>query len=42
MPDDLYVETPDNTIEKYLTVFKEIFAHTDNIGHYNMMMEISE
>ncbi|MFH6996892.1 AAA family ATPase [Flavobacterium sp. FlaQc-57] len=42
MPDDLYIESPDNTISKYLEVFREIFVHTENIGHYNMMMEITE
>lgn len=42
MPDDLYIESPDNTISKYLDVFREIFVHTENIGHYNMMMEIEE
>lgn len=42
LPDDLYVEAPDGTIGKYLNVFKEIFYHTDNSGHYNMMMGISE
>jgi wobble nucleotide-excising tRNase len=38
--DDLYVEVPDNTIEKYLNVFKEIFIHTNNSGHYDLMMNI--
>ncbi|MCL6261343.1 AAA family ATPase [Aquiflexum sp. TKW24L] len=38
LPDDLFIEAPDGTITKYLEVFKNIFSHTDNIGHYNMMM----
>ncbi|MFN6379301.1 MAG: AAA family ATPase [Flavobacteriales bacterium] len=42
LPDDLFVEAPDGTIPKYLIVFKNIFYYTDNIGHYNMMMNISE
>lgn len=42
MPDDIFIESPDGTITKYLKVFKEIFQHTENAGHYNMMMEISE
>lgn len=42
LPDDLYVETPDGTITKYLDVFKNIFVHTENIGHYKMMMGINE
>lgn len=40
LPDDLFIEAPDGTITKYLDVFKNIFNHTENIGHYNMMMEI--
>lgn len=40
MPDDLFIQTADNTIEQYQQVFKAIFEHTDNIGHYNMMMGI--
>lgn len=39
-PDDLFVETPEETISRYLVVFKNIFTHTENKGHYNMMMEI--
>ena len=27
---------------QYLEVFKNIFSHTQNIGHYNMMMGIGE
>ena len=42
LPDDLYVELPDQSIETYIKVFKEIFLHTHNIGHYNMMMGIEE
>lgn len=37
IPDDLYLELPDQTIENYLRVFKDIFIHTKNEGHYNMM-----
>ncbi|MCU0470162.1 MAG: AAA family ATPase [Arcicella sp.] len=42
LPDDLFVEAPDGTITTYLEVFKNIFIHTENIGHYNMMMNINE
>jgi len=42
LPDDLFIEAPDGTITKYLEVFKNIFNHTENIGHYNMMMGIGE
>lgn len=40
LPDDLYVEAPHDVISKYLDVFKRIFIHTNNVGHYNMMMGI--
>ena len=41
LPDDLFIEAPDGTIVKYLKVFEDIFKHTENIGHFNMMMGIS-
>lgn len=40
LPDDLFVEAPDGTINKYIEVFKNIFVYTENIGHYNMMMGV--
>ncbi|MBS0350174.1 MAG: AAA family ATPase [Proteobacteria bacterium] len=36
--DDLFIQSPDDCIERYFCVFERIFEHTDNIGHYNMMM----
>lgn len=42
LPDDLYIEAPDNTIIKYIEVFKNIFYHTENKGHYLMMMGIED
>lgn len=42
LPDDLYIEAPDNTIVKYIEVFKNIFYHTENKGHYLMMMGIED
>lgn len=42
LPDDLFIEAPDGTISKYLEVFKNIFVHTENKGHYNMMMQIAD
>jgi len=38
IPDDLFVELQDNTIENYFKVFKSIFKETRHIEHYNMMM----
>lgn len=40
LPDDLFIEIPDGTITKHIEVFRNIFKHTENIGHYNMMMGI--
>ncbi len=40
LPDDLFIEAPDNSVTKYLDVFKDIFIYTGNISHYNMMMGI--
>lgn len=40
--DDLYVEVPHDTIDRYFEVFRRIFEETDHIGHYNMMMRIEE
>lgn len=36
--DDLYIESPVDTIDKYLKVFEDIFVLTKHEGHYNMMM----
>lgn len=38
VPDDLYVQNPGDSAEKYLGVFKKVFEHTNNEGHYKMMM----
>ena len=38
--DDIFVSTDDETIEKYLRVFKQIFEVENQIAHYNMMMKI--
>jgi wobble nucleotide-excising tRNase len=40
--DDLFIELQDRTIEMYKKVFKDIFILTNQEGHYNMMMGISE
>jgi len=39
IPDDLYVEHQDSTIDKYYEVFKEIFITMGHREHYNMMMK---
>lgn len=38
--DDLFIESQDDTIDKYLKIFKDIFMLTKHEGHYNMMMGI--
>ena len=38
--DDLFIELQDESIDKYLKVFKDIFVLTNHEGHYNMMMKI--
>lgn len=40
--DDLYVEVPHDSIDRYFDVFKRIFEETKHIAHYNMMMRIVE
>lgn len=39
IPDDLFVEHHDTTIEKYFDVFKKVFTQMGHPEHYNMMME---
>jgi wobble nucleotide-excising tRNase len=36
--DDLFIEISDEDIEKYHSVFENIFKYTGHIEHYNMMM----
>ncbi len=38
--DDLFIELQDDSVDKYLEVFKQIFVLTNHKGHYNMMMGI--
>lgn len=39
--DDLYINYGDQTNESYLSVFKEIFIRSGQLGHYNMMVNFS-
>lgn len=41
LPDDLFIQKPEDETQRFLDVFKGIFEHTDNIGHYNLMMRNS-
>lgn len=38
LPDDLYVQHPDDSTELYMSVFKKVFEYADHLSHYNMMM----
>ena len=40
--DDLYLACDEETIAKYLDVFRNIFEKSNHIGHYNMMMGIAD
>lgn len=42
LPDDLFIQVPEDETQRFLDVFRGIFEHTDNLGHYNMMMRNSE
>ena len=38
LPDDLFVERPENQVDKYKMIFKKIFENMGHIEHYKMMM----
>lgn len=38
--DDLYISADGSVVERYLSVFKQIFEKTKHMGHYRMMMGI--
>ena len=38
IPDDLYIDSYSDSVEKYKKVFKEIFVVTGHKAHYDMMM----
>jgi wobble nucleotide-excising tRNase len=40
IPDDLFIESKTDVLDKYLKVFKDIFILTKQEGHYDMMMGI--
>lgn len=41
IPDDLFIESQVDTIERYFEVFEKIFEHTKHKEHFNMMMNAS-
>ena len=38
IPDDLYIDSYTDSIERYKEIFKEIFVRMDHKAHYDMMM----
>ena len=42
IPDDLYIDSYSDSIEKYKKVFKEVFVISEHLAHYNMMMGIDD
>ena len=38
IPDDLYIDSYTDSIERYKTIFKDIFVKMGHSAHYNMMM----
>ncbi|WP_258177087.1 AAA family ATPase [Photobacterium damselae] len=42
IPDDLFIENQDQSMEGYLHIFKKVFEYSGHIAHYNMMMGISQ
>lgn len=40
LSDDLFIEAQNDTVDKYLKVFKYVFILTKHKGHYDMMMGI--
>jgi wobble nucleotide-excising tRNase len=38
IPDDIFIEYQENTIDKYMAVFRKIFVNTKHEEHYIMMM----
>ncbi|MCL1146530.1 AAA family ATPase [Shewanella marinintestina] len=42
LPDDLFIQSQNDTVDIYRNVFKDVFKHSGHIAHYNMMMGIEE
>ena len=38
IPDDLYIDSYTDSIDRYKEIFKEIFIKMDHKAHYDMMM----
>ena len=42
LPDDLFIESPEQTTNNYFVIFKQIFINAGQEEHYNMMMSVKE
>ena len=42
LPDDLFIESPEQTTNNYFVMFKQIFINAGQEEHYNMMMSVKE
>lgn len=42
IPDDLYIDSYTDSIDRYKAIFKQIFINMHHEAHYNMMMGIQE
>ncbi|MCR4942731.1 MAG: AAA family ATPase [Campylobacter sp.] len=40
LPDDLFIEEPEQSTKNYFEIFKKIFEKTDQKSHYEMMMGV--
>lgn len=40
--DDFHLSISNDMVDKYKEVFKKVFENTNQINHYNMMMEMSK
>lgn len=40
--DDFQLSISNDMVDKYKEVFKKVFENTNQINHYNMMMEMSK
>lgn len=42
LPEDLFIESPEQTTNNYFEIFKQIFINAGQEEHYNMMMSVKE
>ncbi len=42
IPDDLYIDSYTDSIDRYKQIFREVFVKMGHGAHYNMMMGISK